>query len=145
MENKMIIRQATVSDCDGICKICTEDLGYSCQTELVRQRLCALDQSREAVFVAEADGAVAGFIHIEKYNVLYFRDMANILGLAVAKKYRKQGYGKALMRAAGEWAKNNRIGEIRLNSGAGRKEAHAFYRAIGFDREKEQITFYKQL
>lgn len=33
--------------------------------------------------MAEAEGIVAGFIHIEKYDTLYFETMANILGLAV--------------------------------------------------------------
>ncbi len=33
------------------------------------------------------------------------------------------------------------INIIRLNSGISRKEAHSFYRAIGFNSEKEQICF----
>lgn len=71
--------------------------------------------------------------------------MGNILGLAVAKKYRQQGYGKELMQTAEKWAKAHNINRIRLNSGMGRKGAHMFYRAIGFDNEKEQLTFTKQL
>ena len=34
---------------------------------------------------------------------------------------------------------------IRLNSARVRKETHAFYRATGFDNEKEQIRFLKKL
>ena len=41
------------------------------------------------------------------------------------------------------WAKEKGIKEIRLNSGGTRKEAHEFYRAIGFDDEKVQIRFLK--
>lgn len=32
---------------------------------------------------------------------------------------------------------------IRLNSGSARKEAHSFYRKIGYNSEKEQIRFMK--
>lgn len=37
------------------------------------------------------------------------------------------------------------IKEIRLNSGGTRKEAHEFYRTIGFDDEKMQIRFLKEV
>ena len=34
---------------------------------------------------------------------------------------------------------------IRLNSGLSRKDAHEFYRKLGFDNEKEQIRFLKKI
>ena len=43
------------------------------------------------------------------------------------------------------WATEKEIKEIRLNSGGARKEAHDFYRAIGFDDEKVQIRFLKAI
>ena len=42
-------------------------------------------------------------------------------------------------------AKEKEIKEIRLNSGGSRKEAHEFYRTIGFDDEKMQVRFVKEL
>lgn len=74
------------------------------------------------MFVAEVDDQVVGYIHIERYSLLYFEDMGNILGLAIAKNYRKQGYGKELMKKAENWACENDIKMLRLNSGMGRKE-----------------------
>lgn len=140
-----MIRKADIGDCHAICEICNEDLGYECKEELVKMRIERLDEKREAVFVAVDDGAVAGYIHVEKYNTLYFTDMANILGLAVAGKYQRRGWGRKLTEAAERWAKENGIDRIRLNSGIGRKGAHKFYRAAGFGEEKEQIRFIKRL
>lgn len=42
------------------------------------------------VFVAEVDAKVVGFLHVEKYKVLYLESMINILGLAVANNYQKK-------------------------------------------------------
>lgn len=36
-KTKLIIRNATVQDADGICKICCDDLGYNCTVDLVKK------------------------------------------------------------------------------------------------------------
>lgn len=141
----MVIREARVTDATAICSISSNDLGYACEEQFVLQRLAALDSNREVVFVAEIDGAVAGYVHAEVYSLLYWEPMVNILGLAVALDYRRKGVGKALMNRTEEWAKEKEIKEIRLNSGGSRKEAHEFYRAVGFDDEKVQVRFVKEL
>jgi hypothetical protein len=145
MEKNLVIREANPNDSIEICKICVEDLGYDCEPELVKIRLENLDKNREKVFVADINGKAIGFVHAEKFNTLYYKDMMNIQGMAVAKSYHRNGYGKMLMHAAEDWAKDNHIDVIRLNSGIGRKAAHNFYRTLGYTNEKEQIRFMKML
>lgn len=140
-----MIREANVNDYIDIHKICCEDLGYDCDTDLVKVRLENLDLNRERVFAADVDGKAVGYVHAEKYNTLYFESIVNIQGLAVAKGYRKNGYGKALMDAVETWAKECGIRMIRLNSGKTRTGAHEFYRKLGYDNEKEQIRFMKKV
>lgn len=140
-----MIREANVNDYIDIHKICCQDLGYNCNADLVKERLKNLDASREKVFVAIMDGKVVGYVHAEQYNTLYFESLVNILGLAVSKAYRRRGCGKALMRAVENWAKVCGIHAVRLNSGQSRTEAHIFYRSIGYDNEKAQIRFFKNL
>ena len=139
------IREAAVSDADAIAAICSADLGYPCTVSLVRRKLESLDPRREAVYVAVAGGAVVGYVHVEKYDVLYFETMANILGLAVRSAYRHIGVGRALVAAAEAWALQNGIKMMRLNSGKDRSNAHDFYRNLGYTSEKEQIRFMKKL
>lgn len=141
----MIIRRASVEDAAAISRISREDLGYPCQPELVASRLEGLDLPREAVFVAQVEQEVVGYIHAEKYNTLYFESMVNLLGLAVLADYRRQGIGKTLLSQAESWAREQGIRLVRLNSGASRKGAHAFYRAMGYKDEKEQLRFLKEL
>lgn len=141
----MIIREASVQDAFDICNICCNDLGYDCTIEFVSTRLNSLDKRRERVFVVEVNSAVVGFVHAEKYETLYFEPMINILGLAVSFDFRRHGVGKALLHNVENWAKEFGINKIRLNSGFSRKEAHSFYRAIGYNNEKEQIRFIKDI
>lgn len=140
-----MLREAKVNDYLGICKVATDDLGYKCEPELVKYRLENIDTNREKVYVAEAEGKIVGFIHAEIYNTLYYKSMVNLQGLAVDSEFRHKGYGRALLGEVETWAKRNGIDLIRVNSGFSRKEAHAFYRNLGYDNEKEQIRFLKQL
>ena len=48
------------------------------------------------------------------------------------------------MAVAERWAKEMGAAGVRLNSGAGRTEAHAFYRHIGYTSEKQQLRFLKE-
>ena len=140
-----MIREALTDDFEEIYDLCKNDLGYDCDKEIVKNRLSESDHNREGVFVAFVDDKIVGFIHVEKYEVLYAPTMANILGLAVSKEYRRQGIGKKLLSAAEKWAKSRNIALMRLNSGSTRKEAHMFYRNNGYCNEKEQLRFIKQL
>ena len=137
------IRYANTHDSEAIALICSDDLGYICSDTLVRAKLSGLDKSREAVFVADFDGKVIGYVHVEKYDTLYMETLANILGLAVRNDSRRLGAGRMLMEAAEDWARENGAVGVRLNSGGQRKEAHAFYRAVGYNSEKEQLRFLK--
>ena len=141
----MIIREATIEDAFAICNISCADLGYDCSCEFVSTRISNLDKGREKVFVAEVNGIVAGYIHTEKYQTLYFEPMINILGLAVSSEFRRRGIGRMLLKRAERWANEVGIHKIRLNSGASRKEAHSFYRAMGYSNEKGQIRFIKDI
>lgn len=141
----MILREATIEDAFAICNISCADFGYDCSCEFVSTRISNLDKGREKVFVAEVNGIVAGYIHAEKYQTLYFEPMINILGLAVSSEFRRRGIGRMLLKRAEHWANEVGIHKIRLNSGASRKEAHLFYRAMGYNNEKGQIRFIKDI
>lgn len=136
-----MIREAALDDAEEICRICLDDLGYDCKEDYVKTRLTHLNRDRECIFVAEVEQKIIGFIHVERYELLYLPVMANILGLAVSSLARRQGVGTKLIDEAKQWAAQNDISTMRLNSGKARTEAHEFYRHNGFDHEKEQIRF----
>lgn len=140
-----VVRKAKASDSAAICKICGEDLGYTCGIELVQSKMKKLDDSREIVFIAEINNMVVGFVHAEKYDVLYYDTMVNILGLAVAEEYRHKVIGSLLLKAVEQWSEEKNIHFVRLNSGTTRVEAHKFYRTNGYRDDKEQKRFIKRI
>ena len=143
--NDIIIRQAKIEDYKDICKICCDDLGYNCNEELVEERLEGLDKNNERVLVAVYNSEVVGYLHAQIYKTLYFEELINFLGLAVSKEYRNKKVGTKLVNEIENWAKENGIKKVRVNSGFSRKEAHEFYRSLGYNNEKEQIRFLKSL
>ena len=143
--NDIIIRQAKIEDYKDICKICCDDLGYNCSEELVKERLEGLDKNSERVLVAVCNSEVVGYLHAQIYKTLYFEELINFLGLAVSKEYRNKKVGTKLVNEIENWAKENGIKKVRVNSGFSRKEAHEFYRSLGYNNEKKQIRFLKSL
>ena len=140
----MTIRKACTADSSAIAEITAEGLGYRCAPERVARNIAALDPAHAAVFVAELDGEIAGFVEPQVYESIYLSPLVNILGLAVRASCRGKGIGRALMAVAERWAKEMGAAGVRLNSGAGRTEAHAFYRRIGYTSEKQQLRFLKE-
>lgn len=143
--NDIIIRQAKIEDYKDICKICCDDLGYNCSEELVKERLEGLDKNNERVLVAVYNSEVVGYLHAQIYKTLYFEELINFLGLAVSKEYRNKKVGTKLVNEIENWAKEKGINKVRVNSGFSRKEAHEFYRSLGYNNEKKQIRFLKSL
>ena len=143
--NDIIIRQAKIEDYKDICKICCDDLGYNCSEELVKERLEGLDKNNERVLVAVYNSEVVGYLHAQIYKTLYFEELINFLGVAVSKEYRNKKVGTKLVNEIENWAKEKGINKVRVNSGFSRKEAHEFYRSLGYNNEKEQIRFLKSL
>ena len=141
---KMVIRIVEEKDVADLVNLIKKDLGYAdAKEDFIRNQILKLDTNREAVFVAEIDEFVVGFIHVEKYSNIYFGPVGNILGLAVRESFRNQGIGKQLLATAENWSKGKGCIGMRLNSGGSRINAHDFYRSQGYNSEKTQIRFMK--
>lgn len=141
-----MIRKAEKKDISDLCKICQIALGYpECTEEKIEKGLSRLDESREQVFVCEDGGKAVGFVHVELYGCIYFDLLANILGLAVLEEYHHKGYGKELMMAAENWAKEKGVKAVRVISGISRENAHQFYEHLGYKSQKMSKRFLKNI
>ena len=65
--------------------------------------------------------------------LLIERGVCRILSLAVHPAVRLQGVGKALMMAAENWAKKNRVTAMRLEVGTKNSGALEFYKKLGYE------------
>ena len=104
--------------------------------------LAAPDQ---AVFVAEIDAIVIGWVHVFANWYVESERFAEIGGLVVDERWRGKGVGGQLMQRAEVWAREDHIFIIRLRSNVIRETAHQFYINLGYSHEKNQKVFTKKL
>lgn len=91
----------------------------SCAKENGRYPTSVIRSKRGAILVAETDGNIVGFIHIEKeetpaYPSVVSHRFANVIDFFVIQECRHRGIGKLLLDAAAEWAKARELEYLEL-------------------------------
>jgi GNAT superfamily N-acetyltransferase len=102
--------------------------------------LHALDAD-ERVLVAEEDGAVRGFASAAV--VPFFHDGSRRLRLtavAVAAPYRGRGIARSLVGELERWGRDRGCTLVEVTSAEHRSDAHAAYRALGFDETSRRFV-----
>jgi len=89
--------------------------------------------------VAEVAGEIVGSLHIE-VSRFGFGEIA----MAVARPWRGRGVGKALMRAAINWARDQGLHKLSLIVFPHNEAAIALYRKFGFVEEGRRIKQYRR-
>jgi len=141
----ILIRPAIPTDAADIADLCGQ-LGYPSTTIEVARRLRQIQTWQgHAMFVAENNGRVVGWVHVHAYPLPEMDWHAELGGLVVDEGYRGQGIGKLLMARVEGWAQEQGCGEIRIRSNVIRERAHDFYQKIGYENTKTQFTFRKRI
>ncbi len=132
------IRFATGDDAQDIAEMSRDlierGLGWSWTPERVRRCLRHPDTN---VVVAQRGAESAGFA-VMKYG----DDEAHLLLLAVRSAHVRQGVGKALVSWLERSAEVAGIGRVTLETRAGNRSAHAFYRQLGYSQVQVLPGYY---
>jgi GNAT superfamily N-acetyltransferase len=88
----------------------------------------AIGASDAEVFVADVGGEVVGIctVYLDFESVRFGR-RAWVEDLAVHDPHRSRGFGKSLLDAAKDWAREHGATHLELDSGEARADAHRFY------------------
>jgi GNAT superfamily N-acetyltransferase len=123
------------------------ELGYPAAADDIATRLAGLaGRPGQALFVSEApSGEILGWIHVSADATLTDGPTAEIRGLVVDARFRRQGIGRALVAEAERWAASRGYPRLRVRSRIVREDAHRFYRARGYAADKTQHVFSKPL
>ena len=140
------VRWMTPADLAAVAGLCAQ-LGYPCTLgDLARRFDRIRSEADHAMLVAElADESVAGWIHVHPVHTIESDSYAEIGGLVVDERCRRQGAGRALVAEAEKWAREQGFGRLRVRSNIVRPEAHAFYPGLGFELMKTQHTYGRTL
>ena len=141
----MNTRLARQEDASAVAALVTQ-LGYDAAPRDVADRLARLlARPGQRFIVAEADGCLLGWVHVELAEYIDSGTYAQIAGLVVDRAYRRQGIGAALMAEAEAWARQQGCAMMRLRSSSTRTPAHRFYEGLGYANVKTQYSFVKPL
>jgi len=119
----------------GMSRDLIEDgLGWRYRTQSVRQLIA--DGETVTLVARRADG-VAGF------GIMKFGDeRAHLVLLAVCPPFRRRGVARRIIQWLVESAKIAGVASLHVELRAGNKDAHAFYRAIGFEETLRVPGYY---
>lgn len=139
----MIVRPAEPRDVGALAAL-TGELGYPTSADAMASRFAAVrDDDRNAVFVADDDGACIGWIHVSVVESIESDTFAEIRGLVVSEARRGAGAGAALVTRAEEWAREKGCAKVRVRSNLIRERTHRFYERLGYRVVKSQKVFEK--
>ena len=140
----LLIRKCCTEDAEMLWKINREVMNYDYPRDKTVEKLKDLMVNEaHCILVAEIDGQITGYIHLNDYDTLYFDHMKNVLCLAVLSEYRRKGVATKLLEAGERWAKETGAVGIRLDSGAERLAAHDCYEKAGYVQKKMHKYFRK--
>ena len=143
-----MFRGINIADAPEVAGICKAALGYDVDVESVKRQIEKLTNDKNQHIIIgyedEKTRKIIGFVHAQVYESFYSDLGLNILGLAVNPDFQGRGIGRKLMNKLEQYAVENRISFIRLNSAMKREEAHKFYEHIGYSCDKVQKRFIKK-
>ena len=142
-----MFREINTADAPEVAEICKSALGYDINVESVKRQIAKLTNDKKQHIIIgyedENTSKIIGFVHAQMYESFYSDLGLNILGLAVNPNFQGSGIGRKLMNKLEDYAVDNNISFIRLNSAMEREEAHKFYEHIGYACDKVQKRFIK--
>ena len=119
------------------------ELGYPLEKEELAANVKVIKERGGIIFIAEADGKIAGSIAAAISTGLAEGSYGEIISLVVFKDFRGKGVGKELVLKAEQWLKP-RVKKIRVRANSIRLKAHEFYKALEYKEIKSQKSFMKK-
>ena len=133
MEN-VLVREAGPEDAVDVARLLGQ-LGYAAEARAVAARIERHRASAaDVLFVAEVAKAVVAFASLHVSIALeYDGEAGKLSAIVVDGAWRGQGIGRALVDAVEAEARRRGCVLLFLTTNVRRRDAHAFYRALGFE------------
>ena len=129
----MTLRQATADDAGAIAALFTDE-GYPAGPTDIVERLARFAPPDAAVFVAEHDGVLLGFIAARSLPRFEHGDtIVRIMALVVDAGARERGVGRALIGEIERIGRAHGSAFVELTAGHHRPDARHLYESLGYD------------
>ncbi|USX11676.1 GNAT family N-acetyltransferase [Oxalobacteraceae bacterium OTU3CAMAD1] len=136
-----IIRRVLSRDSENIASL-MQQLGYEATPSQISDRLRGIqDSSTDLVLVAAIEDSIVGCISLHLLPLFHADGfLGRITSFVIDQQHRRLGVGSTLMRAASEWFSASGCVKIEVTSGDHRSDAHRFYEAQGFSRDRQRFS-----
>jgi GNAT superfamily N-acetyltransferase len=138
------VQPCTPEDAPAVSALLGE-LGYEASSQAAAERVRRLNETgSDPTFIAGEDSRPLGLMALHRcYMIQYRTPVVRITALVVHQEARRRGIGRLLIDHALRWAEQSGCELVELTSALNRREAHAFYRELGF--EANSLRFRKSL
>ncbi len=130
----MIVRSITRDDASALA-VLLDALGYPATEQQTRARIALLSaEPQTRLLLAAQEDQVLGLVGVRvEHCIEEDAPIARLIALIVAPAARRRGVGRMLVSAAETAARALGCTRVTLTSAERRGDAHAFYRAIGYE------------
>lgn len=140
------VRSAVSADAAAMAALCMQaGVVVSAQEIVERMNLLAGLGGCSVLVASGLDGRLLGWLHVAPYYSLTTPHQAEIRALIVDRQARGARVGSALLGAAERWAREYRLGLIRVHADALGENADRFYCGRGFTMHPEPQALLKAL
>ena len=144
-----MIRKATVSDAEDIAKLAIQMWESHTVGELAEEFADLLANEKAAVFLCCEDDSAVGVAQCQlRHDYGEGTDSSPVgypEGVFVDTQYRKRGFGKALVDACENWAKEQGCTEFASDCELDNTASLAFHLKMGFEEASRNIHFAKKI
>ncbi len=144
-----MIRQATMKDALTVAKLAVKLWPSHTIEEMTAEFEHLLADTSVAVFLFYIDRNAIGFAQCQLRNDYVegtdSSPVGYLEGIYIADHFRKQGFGKMLLGACEQWAKEQRCKEFASDCELDNTQSLSFHLHSGFDEANRIICFVKRL
>jgi GNAT superfamily N-acetyltransferase len=137
------VRRASLADVEGLARLFDayrRFYGQPADTDRAREWLHArMSRGESTVLIAEREGAAAGFAQLyPMFSSVRTARIWILNDLYVDPAHRRNGVARALLDAAGAFARDDGAARLMLETGQDNAAARALYRGAGWSEDESQ-------
>ena len=117
---------------------------YLVRPEDIRDRIERLPPDDRLLLAVDGENRL-GFAHLSIRNDLVNEETAEVSAIIVDQSSRRDGIGTRLIAAAETWAKQSGRARLLLKTDVVRTPAHAFFSALGYEKDSTTLEFVRDL
>lgn len=118
--------------------------GFDANAGDIRGRVIALQRGNRLLLALDGE-SLLGYAHLRVVQDLIHGESVEVVTIVVHPNFRRRGIGRRLIAAAESWAQQSGSQRLVLHTDVVQADAHAFFVALGYDKNATLVEFVRNL